>query len=518
MKKDQKNKMEAEPQKKKKKRKKAPVIIAAVVVLLIVVRLVACSNTKDAPAYVTTTAPVRGELQESISTSGVVQSEEKKVYFAPVAGTLGKVNVAAGDVVKGGELLVGYDEAQLERSYKEALLQRTSNNSSYQSTMADSAEKQSKLNEANTNLSVLEQQIKDNEAYLEKLQDSLDQNQRDTINSLGEESLALGNRVSQIQQEMAEMDKTSPEYAAKAQELSELSASQSRNSYLQQVASSSASDYAVKMQKEINEVTKRLNEYKEYKAEMESQKNSSEGAILDGYQKAKYNADNEMANLSFQKAEEDYYTAKKGVVADFDGIVMECTAMEGAMVTEGTQLLSLASSNDIKVVFHASKYDLAKLELGQKAELNISDHIYEGEIAKINRMAEPNNSGTAMVGVEIHITNPDERIVLGLDAKIEVFTHKVQEAILVPVEAINADKDGDFLYVVENGKVVRKPIVCGISSDTFTEVVEGITEQDQVILTSLTALSEGMTVAILPTAGAIGGAGAPADVNAAAAE
>ncbi len=69
---------------------------------------------------------------------------------------------------------------------------------------------------------------------------------------------------------------------------------------------------------------------------------------------------------------------------------------------------------------------------------------------------------------------------------------------MVPVEAVNGDKDGDFLYVAENGIVTRKPVVCGISSDIYTEVLEGITMEDEIILASYTGLTEGMPVTVVP--------------------
>jgi len=109
-----------------------------------------------------------------------------------------------------------------------------------------------------------------------------------------------------------------------------------------------------------------------------------------------------------------------------------------------------------------------------------------------------NASNTPMVGVEVHIDNPDDKIILGLDAKLTVNTRSVQDALLIPVEAVNADRDGDFLYVVENGVVVRKSIVCGISNDMHTEILEGITEQDQIVLTYIGSLEEGMAVTVMP--------------------
>ena len=491
---------EKAPAKRKKKRKKAPIIIAAVIILFIVFRMVSCALTPSVGALVTTAKAVRGDLQESISTSGTVASEEKTVIFAPVSGKLGEVKAAAGDAVKAGELLISYDMEDMERSLQQAALQQQKSAAVYNGAMADNSQNQAKLKEASTNLDVLNQQIADNKAYLKDLQNKLSQSKRDTSNGLADESYELSHRLSELNSQLEALDKTSPDYDNEAksisQEIQSVNTQISRNSYLQSVATST--DYYAKMEQEISDVQERIADYEEYKSRMESQKTSSEGVILDSYDKEQYNADRQLADLSYQEAEEEYYQAKQGICAEFDGIVTECTAVSGAAVTNTVQLLTLESSKNLKVTFNASKYDLEKLEVGQKADITVSGRTYEGEVSKINRMATLNASNTPMVGVEIHISNPDDKIILGLDAKLVIYTNKSENALLIPVEAVNADKDGDFLFVVENGVAVKKNIVCGISSDIYTEVLEGITEEDQIILSAYTTIEEGMAVTAVP--------------------
>ncbi|MDE7114055.1 MAG: efflux RND transporter periplasmic adaptor subunit, partial [Acetatifactor sp.] len=271
----------------------------------------------------------------------------------------------------------------------------------------------------------------------------------------------------------------------------------SRNNYLQQVANSS--DYVAEMQAEIKRVQEQIADEEAYKAEMQSQKNASENGVMDSYDKISYEADKELAEIAYAEAEKAYYESKSGLCAEFDGVVTEVSAVQGSVVTEGMQLCKLESTENVKVSLQASKQDVAKLAIGQKAEVTISGNTYAGTVSKINRMASMNNSGTPMVGVEVHIDEPDEKIILGLDAKLTIETRSVEDALLVPVEAINADREGDFLYVVEDGKVVRKPVTCGISNDTYTEIIEGITEEDQVIVTYYGSLEEGMAVTVMPT-------------------
>lgn len=466
--------------KKRRKHKKAPVIIAAAVVILAVFWMVSRS-TEGTSASVSTVLPVRGDLQDSVSTSGTVESEEVKVIYAPADGTLGSVRVEAGDAVKAGDLLADYDMEEAERALRQSALQLEKSNAGYESVYAESAQNQSKLNEANINLEVLNQQIADNEAYLKKLQDTLEKSQRDTSNALAAENYNLTEKLKTLDPE--------------SEEYSQVSSQLSKNNYLQQIASSS--DYVAQMQAEIAEVQEIIADCEEYKARMESQKSSSEAGILSSYDKIQYEADKELAAMSYEEAEEEYYAAESGITAEFDGIITESSAVSGAAVARGMQLMTLESSENIKVSFNATKYDVEKLEVGQKAQVTISGNVYEGEVSKIDRMAVKNASDTPVVGAEIHILDADDKIILGIDAKIVIYTDKAENALLIPVEAVNADKEGDFLYVVEDGVVVRKSIVCGISTDTYTEVLEGITEDDLIILTSSSDLEEGMAVTVI---------------------
>lgn len=468
MKKEEKRKLKETKREQKagkigKKRKKAPIIIAAIIIILIVIRMVSCAFSGSAGVMVSTTNAFRGDIEENVSTSGKVVSEEKAVLFAPVGGRLNEVNVAAGDAVKAGDVLMTYDMEQMEERLQEATLQQTKSNASYNSTMTENSK-----------------------------------SQRETQRQLSEESYELSRKSADLSKELQNSATSADRAKEINKELQDISASQARNSYVQSIAGSS--DYVVNMQNEIASVQEHIEECETYKAKMQAQKDAGEGSILNGYQSKGYAADRDLAQLTYKEAEEQYYSAKKGIVADFDGIVTECTGVSGASVAEGAQLITLESSQNVKVSFDASKSDVAKLAIGQKVDITISGNKYEGEISKINRMATLNASNTPMVGVEVHLTNPDDKIILGLDAKLTVHTNSAQDTLLIPVEAINADKNGDFLYVIENGMVVKRAITCGISSDEYTEVLEGITEKDQIIVNSLTGISleEGMAVTAVP--------------------
>ncbi|MCH5343970.1 MAG: efflux RND transporter periplasmic adaptor subunit [Acetatifactor sp.] len=493
--------------KQKKKIKKAPVIISIVVILFLILRIASCALSSDPGAIVSTTSAYRGDIQESISTSGTVESGEVKVVFSSVNGKISDVMVDSGDMVKAGDLLISFDMEDMERSLEQAALQHTVSSASYQGIMADNSKSQAKLSEANTNLAVLEQQIADHTAYLKKLQAELSRSQRETSNALASEAYQLSSRQTELESELANLtggiadgQPADPKDADRVQairkELKELVSQMAQNNYQQSVALNS--DYVAELEDKIADVQERIAEFKEYKIEMESQKSSSEMAVLSSYDKQQHAANNDLADLTYEEARRQYDEAARGVVADFAGVVTECSAVPGAAVSENMQLLTLKSSENVLVTFQASRSDVEKLEVGQTVDVTVSGHSYRGEVNRISHVASRNESNTPMVGVEVQIIDPDENIILGLDARLTIYTKKSENALLIPVEAVNSDREGDFLYVVENGMVVKKPIVCGISSDTYTEVTEGITEADQIILMSYTTLEEGMAVTILP--------------------
>ena len=204
----------------------------------------------------------------------------------------------------------------------------------------------------------------------------------------------------------------------------------------------------------------------------------------------------EKTKLTVQDAQNKYQEALNGIVADYDGVVTDLSATQGATVQEGTQLLVLESYDEICVEFQASKYDLENLAIGQKAVIDISGKEYEGTVTKINKMATPNSSGVPMVAARVHIDNPDSNVYLGIEARLKITTAQRQDALLVPVEAVNIDNDGNFCYIIENGALVKKYITTGISSSDYIEVTDGLSEKEEVVTSAVMdmGLEEGMEV------------------------
>lgn len=470
-KKEKKEKMPMDKAKKKKIIKRS--IFGAAAALIVLFMVMNSINASNALPVVYTMAVSRGDVEQIVSTSGTVKTEESKTYFAPLAVKIGTVDTAAGDSVKKGQTLYTYDEEALADEKLLAELKMQSNEGEYESSMIKNNQYISELGEANINLDVLDQQIEDCENYVKELNQKITDKQ---------DALALEGSLLQISLLDWQNDPGSEEYM-NLQKLIQL------NTYEQQ-----HNDEIEMWQKEVKEYEDKIAAYKEYRSEMKSQKSSSESGAMNSGSKNKLVADTQIEKINAEETLSSIEEVEGGIKADFDGVITEMSVVEGSTPTVGAQMVTLESTEKVKVEISVSKYDLQKIAVGQEVDVTIAGNVYQGKVSKVNGMATTNNSGAAVVGVEIKIENPDSGIFLGVEAKVAVHTDMAEQVLVVPIEVINSDQEGSFVYAVENGILTKKRITTGISSNTLCEVTEGLNEGDQIVSNVVMGLEEGMAV------------------------
>ena len=448
--------------------------VALVIVFFVVANSMAAQNMG---LMVSTVSATVQDVEQNLSTSGTVKSEETKTYFAPVAVEVGTVDVAAGDSVKKGQSLLQFDADALAEAKQMAQLKLQANEGGYNSSIYKNNKYIADLGEANVNLGVLEQQIADSENYVKELEQKIN-----------DKKAAIAHEGTLLQISLLDWsDKPDSEEYLNLQKLIQY------NSYEQQNNKEVAA-----WQKEIDTYQEMIAAYKEYRSEMKSQKSASEGGSMDSGSRSQLEANTEMEKMNNQDTLTALAEVENGMQSDFNGVVTEVEIVEGSTPQEGQKLLTVESTEKVKVEITVSKYDLDKIAVGQEAEINIAGKEYKGKVSKINRMATTNASGAAVVGAEVAIENPDESIFLGVEAKVEVHMATATDVVTVPVEVVNTDREGDFVFVAEEGMVKKKRVTTGISSDTDIEIQEGLTAGEAVIMTTGQELEEGTPVTVLP--------------------
>ncbi|MDO4293227.1 MAG: efflux RND transporter periplasmic adaptor subunit [Eubacteriales bacterium] len=478
-----------------KKIRKRWIVLGAAAVLAIVFFVYSRATAGSAVLPVSASTAYIGDVEESVSASGKVGSADSRTYFAPAASQVSQLNVKVGDSVKAGDMLLVFDTAELEQSKQKAELELSQASNSYQSAITESNEKQSEYADASLGLDELKQMEANQKQYVQGLKYELEDDKaarREDLykwdKQLQEELNYQNRRLSEKQAAGADSDDIE-----KVQEVIDNISGQ-RTDVQNELSMIDDEEMLKQKQRLIDAEQKKLDEMSEEVQKRENKQDSSEAGILNNYSKQEKAVGVESARLSVQAAADDLAAAQAGIAADFDGIVTEVSVTQGATVAKGAQLFTVQSSQDVQVTVELSKYDLEKVKEGQKADLTIAGAAYQGTVERINRMAQNNAQNTPVVNADIAVTNPDENLYLGVEGKANIHTAKAEGAVLVPYEAVNTDKDGDFCYLVRDGLIVRQPVVTGISNDMDVEIKEGVSEGDIVVTDTGANLTEGMPV------------------------
>lgn len=210
-------------------------------------------------------------------------------------------------------------------------------------------------------------------------------------------------------------------------------------------------------------------------------------------EKEKLKVTDNLSELDAKSAKELVEEGKKGITAEFNGIVSKADIKQGAAVTQGMELFTIQNTAKASVDVTLSKYDYDTVKEGQSAEITLGDNTYQGTVTKMSHIAVQNEKGTPVISATVSINDPDDDIFLGVDAKVKIHAASAKNVVTLPVEVVNIGKDGSFCYVIEDGLVTKRDITTGISSEDYVEVIDGIKEGEEVI-SDLGDYTEGMEV------------------------
>ena len=525
--------------KKKTINKVMILVVAGIAVFLSALTVASMTMEKPKTASQVETVEVeKGNVAEELDATGTVESRNKKVFFSPVNATVKKLNFEAGDSVRKGQQLVTYDLEDLEKENQKALLNVKSGRLDLEDAVNQSEEALEKQSEAKANVQTLEGQVDEWQQYVYDLQAAIQQRTTDAQNQAAAQASASAQEAAKAaqkayQQQLKEYqesekklrdirDKALTAYnqakneydmametwkknasepnqevlleKEKARTQAELAYKAAQEAYGQLTPPdmegltgaagsadlSGASADTSDLQRELDSASATL---AELQSELASEKAVAEAdpASLSEEAKEKMEVANNLTELEAKSVEELIEEGKKGIQAEFNGVISDCQVAQGAAVTQGMQLFTLESTEEVSVNISVSKYDYEVLKEGQKATIEMGDSTYEGTLVKINRVAIPNAEGTPMIGAEVRIDNPDENIFIGVEAKVTVHAEQAKGVPVVPVEAVNIGKSGSFCYVLRDGVIEKQEVQTGISSDTMVEIKSGLKAGDQVI-------------------------------------
>jgi HlyD family secretion protein len=185
-------------------------------------------------------------------------------------------------------------------------------------------------------------------------------------------------------------------------------------------------------------------------------------------------------------------------------------------------IMVVSNLQGMEALVDVDENDIVLVSVGDEAEIEVDalpDVKFKGEVTEIASSAKVSGQGTGdqrtEFEVKIAITDPGTQLRPGMTASAEVVTDARDSCLAVPLQCVTVrtveqlgvgkgpdaaeageprflpDGEGfvEVVWVIENGKAKARQVKTGIQSDTHIEVVEGLTEAEQVVVGSYRAIS-----------------------------
>lgn len=169
------------------------------------------------------------------------------------------------------------------------------------------------------------------------------------------------------------------------------------------------------------------------------------------------------------------------VLAQADGSVYSVDYSDSAT----TAVATLSADEKMSVTISVDESDILSLELGQSVTVavnSVSEDTFAGTLTEINRTSSSSGTYSAVIEVE-----KAEGMLSGMTASVSVQIEGVDNAILVPVEAVHKTSDGAYVYTTYNEELQeyggKRDVTTGLENSTYVEIKSGLNVGDTVYYT-----------------------------------
>lgn len=437
-------------------------------------------------SFVRTTTLQKTSLENSVSTTGTVESANVSTVTTDLKYTVKSVNVQVGDTVQAGDVICTLDtedlEKQIERA-KESLTNQTEQTQeaydkalkSYNEakkdyddavTAADDAEDDyydswDDLNAAVNQVSALQADYDSKQSQLSSMLTEYNE----AVSTYGvdsDEAKAAKDRYEQFKEGDAKGAQTALENA------------QMTTGYQSLVQ---AKDQAVAAWEQA----------KTAKEQAEKQLETASESL----DTAKKKLDNSGSSDTLEDLQEQL--TKCTLTAETSGTVTSLNATVGSICSD--TVATIQDTNALKIAVTIQEYDVPNVSIGMKARItsDATDGEISGTLTQISPTAtaatggQSSSSSSGTFSAEVSVDGASSGLLIGMNANVEIVQSTTDNVFVVPYDAVGTEDDGTKYVMVKTG---------GDGADATFEKVTVTTgaENDYYIEISGDALSEGMEV------------------------
>ncbi|HYW82153.1 MAG TPA: efflux RND transporter periplasmic adaptor subunit [Spirochaetia bacterium] len=181
------------------------------------------------------------------------------------------------------------------------------------------------------------------------------------------------------------------------------------------------------------------------------------------------------------------------ITSPLSGIVTNRNINPGEITSTTSPLFSVADVATLKLQGNVSQEDVVRIPVGGKVSVSVDalpTNSYAGRVEQVGPIAASTGQYFPVV---VSLKN-DGRLLAGMTAKAS-FTWTGADGVLIPLSAVRDNQDGRAsVFVVSGGKVQARDVSLGARDDTDVQVISGLSASEQVAISNVSALVNGMEV------------------------
>jgi membrane fusion protein, multidrug efflux system len=191
--------------------------------------------------------------------------------------------------------------------------------------------------------------------------------------------------------------------------------------------------------------------------------------------------------------------------APLAGLVSSRTIQPGEKVSPDNHLLEVVDLRQMELEAAVPALDIASIALGQDVQVKVEGlpEALTGTVVRINPATQ---AGSRSILAYIRIANPQQTLRGGMFAEARLTLARKSGVLSVPQAAVRTDGGLPMIYVIENGKLLQKPVTLGMRGEdergSAVEIVTGLADGAQIVGTNLGNLRSGTAVKLAAAASA----------------
>lgn len=184
------------------------------------------------------------------------------------------------------------------------------------------------------------------------------------------------------------------------------------------------------------------------------------------------------------------------IKSPIEGTIEECNIKVGGVVSPDPRLAAyrVVEFKNLKVTAEVSEAYSSNVQNGDRLIVSFPDvnKEVETEVSFVSKYINPINR-TFLIETRINSNSPDLKA--NMIAIIKINDYHADNSILVPMNIIQTDQTGSYVYVIRSkdkfNAAFKQPVIIGNSYNGVAEILKGLTVGDKVITAGYQELIDG---------------------------